>query len=58
MITLCVENYCQNCPYFEPVAEKLFTDEFSSRTEKTTVCCVDRDKCYEIHKHIVEEEMR
>lgn len=55
MINLFVESYCQNCPYFEPVAEKL-VDCFDSRAVETRVHCVDMNKCNSIHNLIMAEE--
>lgn len=55
MINLYVESYCQNCPYFEPVAEKL-VDCFDSRAVETRVHCVDMNKCNSIHNLIMAEE--
>lgn len=54
MINLCVESYCQNCPYFEPVAEKLIGDiELMIHTE---VHCKDMNKCDVIHNQILAEK--
>lgn len=55
MINLFVESYCQNCPYFEPVAEKL-VNCFDSRAVETRVHCVDMNKCNSIHNLIMAEE--
>lgn len=57
MINLCVESYCQNCPYFEPVAEKL-VDCFDSRVVETRVRCSDMNKCNIIHNQILEEQAK
>ena len=55
MINLFVESYCQNCPYFEPVAEKL-VDHFNSMVVETRVHCADMNKCNSIHNQIMAEE--
>lgn len=56
MINLCVESYCQNCPYFEPVAEKGFVVfDFELHTE---VHCKDMNKCDIIHNQILEEQAK
>lgn len=57
MINLCVESYCQNCPYFEPVAEKL-VDCFDSMAVETRVHCSDMNKCNIIHNQILEEQAK
>lgn len=60
MINLCVESYCQNCPYFEPVAEKMFDDSIIAiRAEvHTEVHCKDMNKCDGIHNQIVNDEAK
>lgn len=57
MINLFVESYCQNCPYFEPVTEKL-VDCFDSRAVETRVHCSDMNKCNIIHNQILEEQAK
>lgn len=56
MINLCVESYCQNCPYFEPVAEKLLGN-IEPRLS-TLVYCKDMNKCDSIHNQILEDEAK
>ena len=56
MIKLVVEDYCQNCPYFDPVTYKLNTDYIrSGRSVTTNVMCSDREKCNNIHNHLINE---
>lgn len=57
MINLFVESYCQNCPYFEPVTEKL-VDYYDSRAVETRVHCSDMNKCNIIHNQILEEQAK
>lgn len=54
MIKLNVEYYCQNCPYFDPVSNKLETFD-TSYNVNTYVECSDRLKCEAIHKQLKKE---
>ena len=50
MITLKIDNYCENCPEFEAKVEKDQVDIFSLTLNKTLVCdtvisCVHRGRC-------------
>lgn len=58
MINLFVESYCQNCPYFEPVAEKEFEVFCTAPPSEvhTEVHCKDMNKCNSIHNQIMAEE--
>lgn len=53
MINLVIEDYCQNCPYFEPLVNRLC----SSYDDKcsTVVACEDRNKCEIIHNQLKKE---
>ncbi len=54
MINLCVESYCQNCPYFEPVkANMSILGDFHIE-----VRCKDMNKCNIIHNQILEEQAK
>ena len=53
MIKLNVENYCQNCPYFDPICNRLET--FDMSYINTYVECSDRLKCEAIHKQLKKE---
>ena len=54
MIKLEVEQYCQNCPEFEPVVDStaLFINEGDVVRRETTVTCKHRERCINIFKHI------
>ena len=54
MIKLNVEYYCHNCPYFDPVSNKLETFD-TSYNVITYVECSDRLKCEAIHKQLKKE---
>ena len=61
MITLKVEEYCHNCPEFEPDVDKdeqeMISYDMSMRQENrtiyctTTVTCQHRYKCAAIYEH-------
>ncbi len=53
MINLCVESYCQNCPYFEPVTNTVGTLGIEVHT---SIVCKDKVKCGIIHNQILEDE--
>lgn len=46
-ITLRVNDYCQNCPYFEP---KVCKTVFMGGYHETLVTCEDMDKCERLVK--------
>jgi hypothetical protein len=48
MISLQVENYCQNCPDFEPYCNRLY----SLQSVETLVQCAHKDLCKEIKAYI------
>jgi hypothetical protein len=48
MISLQVENYCQNCPNFEPYCNCLY----SLQSVETLVQCTHKDLCKEIKAYI------
>lgn len=64
MIVLKVEDYCHNCPEFEPELEKDMREaigiDITSRTEtrevycKTTVTCVHCHRCAAVYQRAVE----
>lgn len=52
MIRLVVEDYCQNCPDFEPEAK---VASFIRCCERETLCdvvCVNREKCAMLYSHL------
>ena len=49
MITLNVEGYCANCPYFEPELE---VHEDCDDVVNTYIYCVDAKKCEKIRKYL------
>lgn len=49
MITLNVEDYCQNCTHFEPVNHCIYTDSDIFDTE---VLCQYASMCNSIYAHI------
>lgn len=49
MIKLVVEEYCQNCPAFDPCAEKLYT---GCEEIITSVMCENRDRCNKMYECI------
>ena len=53
MIKLNVENYCHNCPYFNPISNRLET--FDMSYIDTYVECSDRLKCEAIHNQLKKE---
>ena len=53
MIKLNVEYYCQNCPYFNPISNRLET--FHTSYINTYVECSDRLKCEAIHNQLKKE---
>ena len=55
MIALQVENYCQNCPDFEPYCNRLYS--LDDHVE-TLVQCVRKDRCKEIKKYIEQQMAR
>ena len=65
MIKLVVDEYCHECPEFEPDVnkdkEELVEFDFMARVEKrtmfcnTTVTCQHRDRCAAIYKHAAEQ---
>lgn len=50
MIKLEVEDYCQNCPAFEPMTEK-FSD-YAQNAVLTTVCCESQKKCARLVQYL------
>ena len=56
MITLNVEGYCQNCPRFEPTANKLtlFSSEDCAFVQ-TEIVCQHREQCDTIAKFLRKE---
>lgn len=53
MIRLVVEDYCQNCPDFEPEARDVSFIRCCERGE--TLCdvvCVNREKCAMLYSHL------
>lgn len=54
MIALQVENYCQNCPDFEPYCNRLY----SLQSVETLVQCVHKDRCKEIKTYIEQQAIK
>ena len=53
MITLQVENYCQNCPDFKPYCSVFKTNDIcGNETVETLVQCTKKDRCKEIKAYI------
>ena len=51
MIKSNVEYYCQNCPYFDPISNRLETFDMSYNIN-TYVECSDRLKCEVIYNQL------
>ena len=53
MITLQVENYCQNCPDFKPYCSVFrASDMCGNEIVETLVQCTKKDRCKEIKAYI------
>lgn len=52
MITLHKATYCEECPEFEAVTEKLLSDGVAVQTK---VYCKNINTCRRIYKHIKEQ---
>lgn len=50
MIRLEIEEYCQECPKFEPTKKAIFYA--GDRVYETVVICEYKEMCEEIAKHI------
>ena len=65
MITLKVEDYCHNCPEFEPDVDKdtqeMVEYNMANRSERrqvfctTTVTCQHRHRCAAIYEHAAKQ---
>lgn len=55
MIKLNVEEYCHNCPNFEPVTNQLFAD---NKYQVTVIICRDKFRCDSIKSYLKESETR
>lgn len=59
MITLKVDEYCHNCPEFEPSVDRttMCSDDFfgnpSMVLTETVVTCEHKQRCQSIHAYIV-----
>lgn len=51
MIELCIEDYCQNCPSFDPTAKRVYMND----KVYTIVECENELKCSMLHDHIKKE---
>lgn len=49
MIELNVEEYCHNCPNFEPVINRLFAD---NKCQGTVIICRDKFTCNSIKSYL------
>ena len=60
MITLKVEDYCHNCPNFEPEAATIgITHGFSDKMiYETYVYCKKHETCEKIYEHIKKETIK
>lgn len=54
-IVLNVEDYCQECSYFEPRVRRMLTIVSCIRTDVT---CKNRDRCKGIYNYIKKEETK
>lgn len=52
MISLDIENYCHNCPKFEPECEKLYAD---NSVCETIIQCTNKGLCMNLKQHIQQE---
>lgn len=53
MITLCVEDYCENCPMFEArVFKESYDDGSGSNCHDTNIYCEHGDRCEEQLKYL------
>lgn len=50
MIKLKIEDYCQDCPAFEPMTEK--SASYAQNTVITTVCCESEKKCARLVQYL------
>lgn len=53
MITLHKATYCENCPEFEAVTDKLLAD---GQAVQTKVYCKNIERCRSIYRHIKAQE--
>lgn len=60
MISLQVENYCQNCSNFKPYCSVSRTSDYfyGNGTVETLVQCKYKDRCKEIKKYLEEQMAR
>lgn len=60
MITLDVEEYCQECPEFEAEVESIKYPDYMGGHRigfcDTVIRCEHRDKCHQLYKHIKKNE--
>ena len=52
MISLDIENYCHNCPKFEPECQKLYADNSIC---ETIIQCTNKGLCMNLKQHIQHE---
>lgn len=57
-IRLIVEDYCQNCPFFEPVTRCRELESFIDVIRDTEVTCGNAPKCIEIQKVLKERSQK
>lgn len=55
MIKLNVEQYCHNCPNFEPVINRLFAD---NKCQDVVIICGDKFRCDSIKSYLKESDAR
>lgn len=59
MISLQVENYCQNCPDFKPYCTVFRTSDMrGNEIVETLVQCTRKDRCKEIKKYIEQQAIK
>lgn len=52
MISIDLKVYCNNCPHFEPVSSKIYSD---NRSLYTIIECENREKCNLIEAYLKNE---
>ena len=55
MISLDVENYCHDCPDFDPICDKLYA---GNAPYLTLVSCENKDRCKNLKKYIEQQITR
>lgn len=50
MVSVDLKTYCNNCPHFEPVSSKVYSD---NRSLYTIIECENREKCNLIEAYLM-----